>query len=314
MPVYSAHSGDPCYNSSGLHLLGLHDGLPVAPGLRRRTSTPTRWRTTTRRPPTTTARTTAPRRRVHPRLLPGPHRLRVHRRRRLRQRRRTRSCSAPAPRCVATDLRGAVDLQPQRVRPQYPDVPVDLICASGATCTAYSPSLFSQVRLASITTQQYNVSAGAYENVDSYALNQTEPASGDGLSPTLWLASITRTGDDTTRRRVVVAHLAAAGVVRRRPTCRTGSSPPPSRACTGTASRSITNETGGVTDVSYGTPDPLLLVVLLVVAVRGDVGEHRLVLPGVLDARRATPSPDAGLVRVLCGHPGLDRGHHRRRR
>ena len=156
-------------------------------------------------------------------------------------------------RCTATTC-GALSTSNPDVSTQYPDVPVDLICASGATCTGYSPSLFSQVRLTSVTTEQYNVTAGAYQDVDGYAFKQTEPASGDGLSPTLWLDSITRTGDDTT-----------AG----------GSSSPialPAVSFTGVDLQNrvftadypglyryrisqIENETGGVTDVSYGTPD-----------------------------------------------------------
>jgi RHS repeat-associated protein len=156
-------------------------------------------------------------------------------------------------RCTATTC-GALSTSNPNVSTQYPDVPVDLICASGAKCTGYSPSLFSQVRLTSVTAQQYNVTDGAYQNVDGYAFDQTEPASGDGLSPTLWLDSITRTGDDTT-----------AG----------GSSSPialPAVSFTGVDMQNrvfttdypglyryriaqIKNETGGVVDVSYGTPD-----------------------------------------------------------
>ncbi|MEU3516729.1 RHS repeat-associated core domain-containing protein [Streptomyces sp. NPDC006654] len=80
----------------------------------------------------------------------------------------------------------------------YPDVPYDLICAQGATCSAKARSLFSTVRLTSITTQQYSVSSSAYVTVDSYTLTQTEPSTGDATSATLWLASVQRTGSDTT--------------------------------------------------------------------------------------------------------------------
>ncbi|MFD5272206.1 hypothetical protein [Streptomyces sp. NPDC058335] len=81
---------------------------------------------------------------------------------------------------------------------QYPDVPYDLVCASGATCPAHSPSFFSTVRLSSIKVQQYSVTAAKYQAIDTYTLHQTEPATGDGTSPTLWLASITHEGNDTT--------------------------------------------------------------------------------------------------------------------
>ncbi|MGW4382509.1 RHS repeat-associated core domain-containing protein [Kitasatospora sp. NPDC004531] len=81
---------------------------------------------------------------------------------------------------------------------QYPDVPFDLVCNSGATCTSQSPSFFSTVRLKQIVTKQYSTATSKYETVDTYDLAQTEPPTGDGTSPTLWLASITRTGSDTT--------------------------------------------------------------------------------------------------------------------
>ncbi|MEU6024604.1 RHS repeat-associated core domain-containing protein [Micromonospora sp. NPDC047134] len=79
----------------------------------------------------------------------------------------------------------------------WPDVPFDLICASGTDCDNWSPSFFSTVRLASIETQQWNIGTSKHEKVDTYALAHTMPAAGDGTSPTLWLSSVTRTGHDT---------------------------------------------------------------------------------------------------------------------
>ncbi|WP_245712858.1 RHS repeat-associated core domain-containing protein [Micromonospora nigra] len=78
----------------------------------------------------------------------------------------------------------------------WPDVPFDLICNSGTDCDAWSPSFFSTVRLTSIETQQYDTATTQHEKVDSYALAHTMPATGDGTAPTLWLSSITRTGHD----------------------------------------------------------------------------------------------------------------------
>ncbi|AVT32969.1 sugar-binding protein [Plantactinospora sp. BC1] len=78
----------------------------------------------------------------------------------------------------------------------WPDVPFDLICASGTDCDDWSPSFFSTVRLTSVETQQWNTGTSKHEKVDSYALTHTMPATGDGTSPTLWLSSITRTGHD----------------------------------------------------------------------------------------------------------------------
>jgi RHS repeat-associated protein len=80
----------------------------------------------------------------------------------------------------------------------WPDVPFDLVCASGATCSSFGPGFFSTVRLTGITTQQWSTASSAYLPVDSYALTQTIPVTGDGTSPTLWLSSVTRTGQATT--------------------------------------------------------------------------------------------------------------------
>jgi RHS repeat-associated protein len=159
-----------------------------------------------------------------------------------------------APRCVAATC-GALSASNPDVATQYPDVPVDLLCAAGTTCAAYAPSFFSQARLASITTRQYSVTAGAYADVDTYTFTQTEPASGDGLAPTLWLASIQHTGDDTSAggssSPVALPAVTFAGTDL------------PNRVFTSTYPglyryriSAITTEMGAVISVSYGTPDP----------------------------------------------------------
>ncbi len=159
-----------------------------------------------------------------------------------------------AARCVASTC-GALSTSNTNVATQYPDVPVDLLCAAGTTCTAYAPSFFSEVRLASIMTEQYSESASAYEDIDSYTFTQTEPASGDGLAPTLWLASIEHTGDDTSAggssSPVSLPVVSFAGTDL------------PNRVFTATYPglyryriSAITTETGALISVSYGTPDP----------------------------------------------------------
>lgn len=100
----------------------------------------------------------------------------------------------PADRCVS----GTCDPLNSTTKANWPDVPFDLVCASGATCNSYAPSFFSTVRLASITMQQYSTATSQYVPVDSWALTQTLPATGDSTSPTLWLASIAHTGSDLT--------------------------------------------------------------------------------------------------------------------
>jgi RHS repeat-associated protein len=137
---------------------------------------------------------------------------------------------------------------------QYPDVPYDLVCASGATCTAQSPSSFSTVRLASIKVQQYSVAAAKYQAIDTYTMHQSEPATGDGTSPTLWLASITREGDDTTAggstSPITLPDVTFTGVdLKNR--VDTSNFPGLYRY----RISGITNELGGLTSVSYDLPD-----------------------------------------------------------
>ncbi|MFJ8104610.1 polymorphic toxin-type HINT domain-containing protein [Streptomyces sp. NPDC096132] len=157
-----------------------------------------------------------------------------------------------ASRCV---LASCDVLLPGNASSQYPDVPYDLVCVSGAICPAHAPSFFSTVRLASIKVQQYNVAAAKYQAVDTYTLHQTEPATGDGTSPTLWLASITHEGDDTTAggsaSPITLPDVKFAGVdLKNR--VDTSNFPGLYRY----RISGITNEMGGLTSVTYDTPDP----------------------------------------------------------
>ncbi|GLW59581.1 polymorphic toxin-type HINT domain-containing protein [Kitasatospora phosalacinea] len=155
------------------------------------------------------------------------------------------------PRCVATTCD---PISSSNAGTQYPDVPFDLICNSGTTCTSHWPSFFSTVRLKQIVTKQYSTATSQYTPVDTYNLVQTEPPTGDGTSPTLWLASVTRTASDTSaggtgsitlppvvfggttmQNRVDTANF--PGMYRYRLT-------------------SVTSELGGLTQVTYGLPNP----------------------------------------------------------
>ncbi|MCP2271298.1 intein C-terminal splicing region/RHS repeat-associated core domain-containing protein [Actinokineospora diospyrosa] len=80
----------------------------------------------------------------------------------------------------------------------WPDVPFDLNCASGTACGPKAPSFWSTVRLTTIETRQYDTAAAQYRPVDSIALTQTLPATGDTTPATLWLSGITRTAQDVT--------------------------------------------------------------------------------------------------------------------
>ena len=136
---------------------------------------------------------------------------------------------------------------------EYPDVPTDLICASGATCTSYAPSFFSTVRLSQISTVQ-NSTSGTPDAVDSYALAQEYMATGDSSSGTLWLSSITHTGDDTTA--------GASTVPPSEPSVEFGGTDLPNRWDIDTYPglfrwriSAVTSELGSKTSVSYEIPD-----------------------------------------------------------
>ncbi|MFD9436154.1 polymorphic toxin-type HINT domain-containing protein [Streptomyces sp. NPDC060002] len=156
-----------------------------------------------------------------------------------------------AARCTLTSCSA---LSASTAASQYPDVPYDLICASGTTCAAHAPTFFSTVRLASIKVQQYSVTAAKYQAVDTYSLHQSEPATGDGTSPTLWLASITHEGDDTTAggstSPITLPDVKFAGVdLKNR--VDTSNFPGLYRY----RISGITSEMGGLTSVSYDLPD-----------------------------------------------------------
>ncbi|MFJ4691733.1 RHS repeat-associated core domain-containing protein [Streptomyces sp. NPDC088766] len=156
-----------------------------------------------------------------------------------------------APRCT---LASCDTLSASNAASQYPDVPYDLVCASGATCAAHSPSFFSTVRLASIKVQQYSVTAAKYQAIDTYTLHQSEPATGDGTSPTLWLASITHEGDVTTAggstSPIALPDVKFAGVgLKNR--VDTANFPGLYRY----RISGITSEMGGLTSISYDLPD-----------------------------------------------------------
>jgi RHS repeat-associated protein len=73
----------------------------------------------------------------------------------------------------------------------WPDVPYDLHCASGAACTQTGPSFWNEYRLQSIQTQV--LVSTAEQNVDLYELSASFPATGDSTTPALWLDTIKRT-------------------------------------------------------------------------------------------------------------------------
>ncbi|MFJ3235676.1 polymorphic toxin-type HINT domain-containing protein [Streptomyces sp. NPDC086787] len=81
----------------------------------------------------------------------------------------------------------------------WPDTPFDQNCASTGTCTNYTPTYWSTMRLAAITTKVWDQSLAtpAWSTVDTYTLTQSYPDPGDGTKPAMWLESVKHTGADT---------------------------------------------------------------------------------------------------------------------
>jgi RHS repeat-associated protein len=131
------------------------------------------------------------------------------------------------------------------------DIPSDLACTSGDSCDVTSPTFWSKYELTTITTEALDGSS--LKTVDSWALAHSYPSTGDTTTqPSLWLSSITRTGEDGTA--VSLPPVTFAGT------------PLPNRIesqaelndgysiITRLRLTSITNETGGVTTVNYLAP------------------------------------------------------------
>jgi RHS repeat-associated protein len=76
----------------------------------------------------------------------------------------------------------------------WPDVPFDATCADGAACKGQSPAFWSNVMLTGIQTKA--LSGTTLLPVDSWTLAHSFPATGDGTTQSLWLDSVTRTGQD----------------------------------------------------------------------------------------------------------------------
>lgn len=137
----------------------------------------------------------------------------------------------------------------------WPDVPFDRYCASGTECKdRYSPSFWSRKRLTKIDTSV--LTGTTYKPVDTWALEHQFPATGDGSSPALWLASITRTGHtgtgDVTLPAVTFKGLTLPNRVEG---ATTGGKPDPVPPLWRYRVYGINTETGGTLGVTYSPAD-----------------------------------------------------------
>ena len=77
----------------------------------------------------------------------------------------------------------------------WPDTPIDQSCTATSACDDHAPTFWSRKRLTSVATRVY--SAGSYQKVDQYDLNQAflnwDPVNGNTGEPQLVLQSVTRT-------------------------------------------------------------------------------------------------------------------------
>ncbi|MCG8924057.1 polymorphic toxin-type HINT domain-containing protein [Lentzea sp. CC55] len=156
-----------------------------------------------------------------------------------------------AERCLPS---GAVTCDPGQLNAStaasWPDVPADQICNAGEQCTnRLTPTFFTRKKLTKITTQVGNGSGG-FSDVDSWALTQDFPATGDGTSPAMNLKSIVHSGHvggtialpATTFERKAMANRVDSG--------RDNLSPLTRYRITG-----INGEAGAHTEIRYSDPD-----------------------------------------------------------
>jgi RHS repeat-associated protein len=140
--------------------------------------------------------------------------------------------------------------------PNWDDVPyVQNYCAAGSTsCSVTAPSYWSTVALNSIATKQWNGSA--YTTVDSWALSQAWSQPTDGTEPTLWLSSITQTGSDSSSPGTSGASVTLPPTTFTPVLLPNRLNPGTYPALDRDRIATITTETGSVIKVSYTEADP----------------------------------------------------------
>ncbi|MFE2011322.1 RHS repeat-associated core domain-containing protein [Streptomyces sp. NPDC059491] len=145
-----------------------------------------------------------------------------------------------APRCTAADC--TFD---KAHATSWPDTPVDVNCTSGAECLQASPSFWSKQRLTSIDT--FSLVGTTLQPVDSWALTQSFPATGDTSTPSLWLDSVKRTAKADALTDITLNPTIFGGTLMPNRVDAAEGRPALNRK----RITSITNETGGQTLVTY---------------------------------------------------------------
>ncbi|GAA1082789.1 RHS repeat-associated core domain-containing protein [Nocardiopsis metallicus] len=151
-------------------------------------------------------------------------------------------------RCVDTGFGCSEDDRDEDNAEYWPDTPLDQDCEKDCA-GQHSPTFWTTKKLNKITTQLHD--GEKYTTVDSWELEHSFPAPGDGTDPALWLDSITHTGH-------------TGGDSETKPAITFAGTPMPNRIDSTTDGLAPMNkwritavytETGAQVDVSYAAPD-----------------------------------------------------------
>ncbi|MEV8534919.1 polymorphic toxin-type HINT domain-containing protein, partial [Streptomyces sp. NPDC051211] len=105
-------------------------------------------------------------------------------------------------RCLKT---ATFDCDPAKLKPEvdwtiakeWPDTPGDQLCAAGEECKGrFTPTFFTRKRLTEVNTFVWN--GTTHKPVDTWALTQSFPMTGDGTDYPLWLSEIRHIGKNGT--------------------------------------------------------------------------------------------------------------------
>ncbi|MFF3941667.1 RHS repeat-associated core domain-containing protein [Streptomyces phaeofaciens] len=154
-----------------------------------------------------------------------------------------------AERCVTS---GGCSSLTKDTKADWPDVPYDMICASGTKCTTQiGPAFFTRKRLTDITTSVWTGTGTTRRDVDAWHLDQSFPDTGDASSASLWLKSIQNTGKANTTT-AAMPPVVFGGI--QTPNHVEGSGPDTLRYIKWRV-RTIKSETGSTLTVNYSNPD-----------------------------------------------------------
>ncbi|MFI5824908.1 RHS repeat-associated core domain-containing protein [Streptomyces rishiriensis] len=154
-----------------------------------------------------------------------------------------------AERCVTSN--GCTSLT-KDTKANWPDVPFDMICASGTKCTTQiGPSFFTRKRLTDVTTSVWTGTGTTRRDVDAWHLDQSFPDTGDASSASLWLKSIQNTGK-ANATAAALPPVVFGGI--QMPNHVEGSGPDTLRYIKWRV-RTIKSETGSTLTANYSDPD-----------------------------------------------------------